>query len=470
MQQLSRYEYLQTLFNMDKHKKIIDIIPPSSTRFIPKQPEQIKEEETQEKEKFETEPEIEPEIELETEPRIEPEIERKNFFPKESLFSKIKRKKKLFIFIPAACLIVAGVIFCFTLSKAEIAIKPKAETMQFQVELNIDKNIAFIDLGNNKIPGQLFQVEKEGQKEFPATQEKELEEKARGTITVYNQYSSSSQTLVKSTRFISKSGKIFKTIETIVIPGAQVEQGQIIPSSIDVAVEAAEPGKDYNIEPSSFTIPGFKGTAKYNGFYGKSSQPMTGGIVGKVRVVSEEDIQGAKDILSIELKEKAKKELEKRIPSDLKILKDATLEEIKESSSSVEANQPAEKFTLKIKVAAKVLGFNEDDAISLINDNLKEKISKDKSLIPDSIELEYTTTDINLEKGTAGLTCQIKEDVAWKIDIEKIKQELKGKSEANIRQYLISQPEIDSAKIIFWPFWVKKMPSKESKIKITITQ
>jgi len=207
--------------------------------------------------------------------------------------------------------------------------------------------------------------------------------------------------LVKTTRFVSEDGKLFRTIKTITVPGAKIEEGEIIPSSIDVEVIAAEPGKEYNIGPSSFTIPGFKGTAKYAGFYGRSKEAMSGGVVGKVKVVSAEDIQGATDILVAELQETVKNELDKKVPSELKTLKETTLVELAESSSSVEAGQPAEKFTVKVKMIAKVLSFSENDAVFLINNNLKNKISENKKLIPETIEISYELSDINLEKGTA---------------------------------------------------------------------
>lgn len=465
--------------NEEKPKKIVkivDIIPSSRPAepisYDDSKPEQISEEN------------LEPEAALETETteefissednvgtlEISESEERERIFPEGLFVSKPKKsKKRILAIFGIVCIIALAAICYFFLSKAEVIIKPKTEAMQFQAELSIDKNIAFLDLGSNKIPGQIFQVEKEDQKEFLTTQERDVREKAKGIITIYNQYSSAPQTLVASTRFVSeKEEKVFRTTKTVVVPGAKVEEGQIIPSTIDVEIEAAEPGKEYNIAPSSFTIPGFKGTAKYTGFYGKSQEAMAGGLIGKVKVVTAEDIKAAKDILTAELKGEAKKELEKKTPSNLKILKETTLEEIVESSSSVAADQPAERFTVKIKIAVKGLGFSQNDAVSLINDNLKEKISGDKSLLPDTVEINYAVSSINIEKGIARLTCNVKESVAWKIDIEKIRQDLAGKSEVDVRQYLTSRPEIESAKVVFWPFWVKKIPSNKSKIKITI--
>lgn len=426
------------------------------------------EEEVLEKER-ETEELILPEYVEAEEKEAPSEIKEEPIFPEGLFIPKApKRKKKFFIIAGIILLVLIGLVSYFTFSKAEVVIKPKTETMQFKTDLSLDKNIAFIDLESNKIPAQFFQVEKEGQKEFPATQERDVQEKARGIIIIYNQYSSAPQTLVKGTRFISEKEKLFRTTETIVIPGAQIEEGKIAPSSINVSVEAAEPGKDYNIGPSLFTIPGFKGTPKYTGFTGKSDQPMSGGVIGKVKVVTANDIQAAKDILAVELKKSAKDDLKKRIPSDLNILQDTSTEEVIESSSSAEADQPAEKFTIKIKVMAKVLGFSENDAISLINSNLKEKISGNKTVILGTVKINYTVTDINLEKGAAKLSCDVSEDLAWNVDVDQIRKELVGKNELEVRQYLTSHSEIESAKVIFWPFWIKKIPSEESKIKITI--
>jgi len=101
--------------------------------------------------------------------------------------------------------------------------------------------------------------------------------KASGTIIVFNEYSSDSQLLIASTRFLSSNGKIFRTTKNIYVPGTKTENDEIIPGSIDVEVLADYWGDEYNIGSSDFTISGFKGTAKYTDFYGKSNTAMSGG-------------------------------------------------------------------------------------------------------------------------------------------------------------------------------------------------
>ncbi len=73
------------------------------------------------------------------------------------------------------------------------------------------------------------------------------------------------------TRFLALDGKIFRLTKGITVPGAKIVEGKIIPSSIEAAVIADQPGEAYNIGPvSRFSIPGLKGTPKYEAFYAES--------------------------------------------------------------------------------------------------------------------------------------------------------------------------------------------------------
>ena len=56
-----------------------------------------------------------------------------------------------------------------------------------------------------------------------------------------------------------------------------------------------------------------------------------------------------------------------------------------------------------------------------------------------------------------------------KIDRESITTNLMGKNEAQIKDYLGSIKDVDSAKVILSPFWVKKVPKNKSDIDISLT-
>lgn len=377
-------------------------------------------------------------------------------------------KKRVIAGLIILALMASGFVVYFVLPRVQIVINPKKEIIRFETEIRADKNIDSIILADNSIPGQVFQLEMEDSRKFPTTGEKEVEEKARGTVVVYNQYSSDDQTLVKTTRFLSEGGKLFRLAETTVIPGAKIVEGEIIPSTKEVEVEADEPGEAYNIGPSNFTIPGFEGTAKYTGFYGKSLEPMTGGAKGKMRVATKEDVEGAIEIVSLELKEEIQKQFTKKIPSQLKLLEDSQVLEITESNSTLKPDQPGKELVVTIKAKAWGLAFKEEDAFVLIEGNISDKISENKVLLPSTIKVDYKETEIDLAQGKVDFSAQIEAEAAWRLDKEKIKEDLAGKDEIEVRKYLSSLSEIESAKVVFWPFWVKRIPNNKDKIKIVI--
>lgn len=376
-------------------------------------------------------------------------------------------KRLIFLFI-VSLLVGGGFFLYFVLPKAEISIETKKEPVNFETEITADKDVGSVDKENGIIPAQAFQIEVEDSRTFPSTGEKDVSEKARGKITIYNQYSSSEQTLVKTTRLRSESGKIFRLTDTVIIPGATIEEGKIVPNSREVYVEADEPGEAYNIGPAKFTIPGLEGTPKYTGFYGESTSAMTGGAKGKMKVATQGDIDGATQIVSLELKNKAEEEFIKKIPKELKLLESSQALEIIESISSLKADQSGKEFTIKVKARAWGMAFKEEDVIAVVRESIDSKISADKFLIPATIRIDYGKSKIDTTKSKATFSCQVEAEAGWNIDENKLKNDLAGKSEIDVRQYLSSLTEVDVAKVVFWPFWVKKIPSNKNKIKITI--
>ena len=440
----------------------------------------------------EPEPEFESSSELEIEPEPEPIYEPKiedNYFYKqraseEKIFAeplpeeKIRKektrrhlkvsKKKVFITILSVIgLLALAFVVYFVLPRAQVVISPKREKVQFETEILADTHITSTNIETSQIAGQIFTTEKIDSREFPSTGEKDVLQKATGKITIYNQYSSDPQTLVKTTRFKSTDGKIFRLSSTVTVPGAIIEEGRIIASSKEVDVEADQAGSEYNIGPSDFTIPGFEGTPKYSAFYGKSTQAMTGGAKGKMKVATQNDITGATEIVKTELKSKVFEEFKAIIPAGLKLLDDAYSVSVTESSSSIKANQAGDKFTITVKMKASGMAFKESDALSLIEKNVSNKNLAGKTLLFSTIKVVYKTLKLDLKQESLDLNCKVEADAVAKFDEQKIKDDLAGKGEEDVKKYLSALPDIETAKIIFWPFWVKKVPTDKDKIKVT---
>jgi len=59
-------------------------------------------------------------------------------------------------------------------------------------------------------------------------------------------------------------------------------------------------------------------------------------------------------------------------------------------------------------------------------------------------------------------------DVAQSIDTFGLKRALLGKAESDVRREILSVPGIKEARVRFWPFWVRRMPSTSSRIQLVV--
>ena len=113
---------------------------------------------------------------------------------------------------------------------------------------------------------------------------------------------------------------------------------------------------------------------------------MTGGAQGKMKVATQDDIDGAIKIVTLELKDQTSKEFQALIPGDLKLLSDSQSIDVAESSSNLKANQAGEKFTITVKMKAAGVAFKEQDASYLAERSANNVIPKDKILLPSTVK------------------------------------------------------------------------------------
>ncbi len=373
-------------------------------------------------------------------------------------FPKKKAVFLLFIFI------FLGVFIHITFSKAEIRIWPETELLSFEDEITVNSKATKPDFSENTIPGKTIEEEKEISQQFPATGS--VSKKAKGIIQVYNAYSTSSQVLVATTRFVSASGKLFRTPKKVTIPGGHYEKGKLVLGQIDIEVIADQPGEDYNIEPTTFSIPGFAGTAKFTFFYAKSFSNMTGG--GTVAQVTEKDLERAEKVLLDSLEKAGNDSLLMKAGEGFILLDKALKQESQESSSSVEAGREAENFNYKVKIKSKVLVFKEQDLKDFAKNYISSQIEEDKKLHTESIETNYSAKKIDLESGKINLFLEFSGDIYSDIDVLSLKRALSNKLFDEAKILLENQLGITSFQIELYPFWLKRVPDNIDKISVDL--
>lgn len=372
-------------------------------------------------------------------------------------------KKFVLIFLGASLLSFLFIVFT-SLSQATIKIIPRKSDFSINVPVTLSDKITQTDAVYGVIPGKLIEFEKVVSRLFPSTGEKEVFQKANGRITIYNNFSTSPQTLVATTRFQTPEGLIFRIPEAVTVPGAAKTGDELKPGEIEVQVVADRAGQEYNIEPAEFKIPGFLGSPKYQGFYAKSFKKFSGGFIGPATFVTKEDLAKAEESVRQEILESIRAEI--ALLNNFKVLDEATDIKIERLGDSDNVGAVIEEFKITLKGKVETIAFKESDIFVFISQYVKN--SQDLVVLNKGLIVDYAEPEFDKEKNELSLKLVSSGQTVKNINKEKIISSVSGRKSSEIKNYFNGLIEIESAQISLSPFWIRSAPKDKNKIKIDI--
>mgnify|MGYP001772931985 CR=1 FL=1 len=372
-----------------------------------------------------------------------------------------------FKFSPIFLILLFGIFGYFLsikFSQVEIKIWPKIEELKVEEKIRLDAKSESINQKEKTIPGKIFETETEFSDEFSATGK--VLKKAHGKIVLFNEYTTKDEVWAAGTRFMSSQGKLFKSKDKIFVPGAKIEGGKIKPSQVEVEVEAAEGGADYNIGPSEFSVVAFKGTERYFKYYAKSFEPMKGG--GEFPKIEKADLEMAEKALIEKANKLASDFLKSKLPEGVSVLKDGIFVEVLEKSSNFKEGDEVEKFSFKIKVKIKAFCFEEKTLNKFVEEYLKEiALKPNQAIYWPSLKITPKTESVNFDAKKANLSLEIFAKTFFDFDQNLLKKAIADKTIQEAKLFLMSQEQFLRVKIEIAPFWAKKVPANINQIKIT---
>ena len=363
----------------------------------------------------------------------------------------------------AAAFVSAAVFYAIVyLPAAEITLALRRSPWEFNGDISAL-------LSGGEIAAQLFSQTKNMTLSFPATGKKYIENKAKGTIKIYNAFSSSEQGLVANTRFVTPDGKVFRITKSLTVPGAKVVDGKITPAFIEAEVVADAAGEEYNIGPvERLTIPGFKGTPKYEAFYGVSEQSMSGGKKGESAFPTSEDKARAKSEAERMLRDNLSASFALQIPEDFTIVSNESEARIIKETVFDETDSEG-KFRYFIEGKDERMAIRKSDLDSFLLGAAKKDLGEDFELREASTESNFK----NAIRGKDGSLTGVVMAVAYtgsftrKIDLKDLRERVQGRSEDELKALILSLPGVERADVSLWPFWVRTVPDKVEKITVT---
>lgn len=352
--------------------------------------------------------------------------------------------------------------------QVEVSVTPSKDTISKEIKIIAKEGVAQHEITQEQISGEFVELIISKSMDFNSTGEtyESDDGKAKGKVTITNNYSSSPQPLVVTTRVLSKEGKLFRLAEDVTVPGMDGEN----PGKVEVDVIADKIGEDFNIGSSTFTIEGFKGGSKYEKFKVASSKPMTDGGTPdsnkKMAMVTQNDIDNARKKTIELLEDSLQQEIENKLDDGKKIMIDSVEKEIKSSKSTYEAKDVAKTFTHTIEQKIKAIVFDVEDVNFIVMQQLEKDVQSGFAM--DSV------SQVVFKKGIADyenktLTMYVDaQAIAWPIlEEQKVIEGIVGKNEDEIRSFLSTYPNVDKVEIKVTPSWLTTIPVSENKIKVT---
>lgn len=355
-----------------------------------------------------------------------------------------------------AGLLTGAALWHFVFATASVTLIPKTRSVATNVLLSADRHRSTVNAEDRSIPALLLEEKKEAVRVFPATGKREKETYAEGVIRVFNTQGTKSQILVANTRFIAANGKLFKTTARVTVP----------PGSLDVRVKAAETGEAYNIEPTTFSLPGLAGTSLYTAVYGKSLQPMAGGAKTTVVVVTESDIADAQLLLKDNLAKQAKEAIAGSLEEGYVWLPEFTATSVIESKPLVKAGAELSQFNVSSGVRVQALVFRQQDAEAVLKNALSLLLSGEEKLEESSIKVGLKGERFRESTDAGDVAGTVEGTASRTVDMEYLLSRLRGASRKESDSLLRAYGPLESFSVTVSPFWRRTLPSHPSRIQI----
>lgn len=373
-------------------------------------------------------------------------------------------RKKFVIAIVALIILIGGLVWATVFAPAATVIitaRTSAVPISGMVSLGKETNA---EQGTVKVLTE--SLEKSDTVEFEATGEKEVGEKASGSVTFSNCETYTSQ-VIKAGTFISSGQYNYSVQDDVVVPGGSGSfLGCTSPGvSAAVAVVAQKVGEGYNAAAGTeFAVAGSSSQMK-----AVAGDGLSGGSSKKVPMVTAEDVQKAKQKLVEQSTDEVKKELESKFAGNVKIIEASFDVKHADVSSKPAIGDEAsdKKATLTSKSVYQLSGIEDSELTAYLEQMLKKQMPDQTaqriySTGLDAVKLnDYTRRD-----NSASVRIATSGQIGPTIDENNIKEKVAGKRFGDIQADLTKINGVSEVDVKYSFFWVRTVPTNHDKITI----
>lgn len=362
--------------------------------------------------------------------------------------SALAKNKLLWISIASVVLLIilgAGISYYYynnVTTSVVLTLKPKMANQTTNVTFSATSPS---DFSKNIIAAKSINTSINGELSIDVTGKKDIGEKAKGKVTIYNN-SLDSETLNSGTIIKSSNGQQFLLDKDVSVASAA---GDLFsgtkPGTTDVTVTAKEFGTEYNMPSNTkFAIGG------NNLLAAKNESAFSGGSKKSVTVVSKEDMAKLRTELPKTLEDQAIEALNKEAASGETVLPALLSMTVSKEKFDKKIGDETKKLKLNATVDFGGLAYTDDE----LGQYTKSLLKKDND---DSISIADNSVKNNVEDAKKKSAKEIEATIALEagllpnIDTSNVTKDLEGKSLGEAREILGRLPQLESSIINFSP-------------------
>lgn len=300
---------------------------------------------------------------------------------------------------------------------------------------------------------------------FEPTGEKDVGKKATGTVN-YSNSSLSGKSIPAGTELASSSGATFITDSEVSVPGASFPCGNITcpsPGTASGSVTASENGSKYNGATGAVS-------GEPSNISGQFADPTSGGVTKIVDIVTEADVQKAKQQLADENTDAISNDLTEKFDSGVTAIPESFAISYKNVESSPAVGEEASSASLTATVVYTVYGVEKSELDTFLDAYLKDELKDvEGQQVYENGASEVVFQEAGKRNNGASATLVATAQIGPQIKDSDVKAQARGKRYGEIQEAFTSVQGVEKVDVKFFPFWVSTVPNDDKKITVEFT-
>lgn len=321
--------------------------------------------------------------------------------------------------------LIGGFSFWWFVPKATVTIYVSPKKLDEKIEVRISDDENSLDIKEKILPGNIVKTSVKGEKTKSTTGTKTVGDKARGEVTIYRVGSELS--LSAGVIITGPENLRFTLDEAVTVASGSAGS----PGETKAFVASEDIGSQYNLASGSIFRVGNYSTSDMEA---KNNESFSGGSSREINAVASEDMDGLKEDLEEELKEKAIKKLLDQISVSEEFIEESVKNKTTLEEYSDKEGDEASTLKLMLEVDVEAIVINRLEMVEISREILKEKIPEGFVLREEQIGAEFKYKDF--DDGYYLFDMFINANLLPAVDPQDVSEKLVGKYRKLADEYL----------------------------------